>query len=146
MGSERGYREFGRDRALDALAGDGGLLVVGPSGCGRSTLLAEIAAHEDGRRRVWWCRGRHVGGASGDGELISGTVPSVLDAVAETPTTVLVDDAHLLDDAVVDRLVSLAERRADLGLRMAAGRRSGPVRSALARLESVLLGPGGVGR
>lgn len=143
MGSERGYREFGRHRALDELAGDGGLLVAGPSGCGRSTLLTEIDAHEGGRRRVWWCRGHHVGGASGDREVVSGTVPSVLEAADETATTVLVDDVHLLDDPVVERLVSPAERRADLGLRMVATRPPGPVRPALARLESVLLGPGG---
>jgi hypothetical protein len=129
VGSERGYREFGRDWALAALDGDGGLVVLGPSGCGRSSLLASVAAHEEGRRQLWWCRGRHVGGASGEASLTSvaagsiGAVRPLLDAAASAPTTVLVDDGHLLDDEILHRLVSLAERRGDLGLRMVAARR-----------------------
>jgi DNA-binding CsgD family transcriptional regulator len=141
---QRGYRETGSDAVVDALARTGAALLVGPAGSGRTTLIEDVAAREERRRRVWWCRGRTVGApsaeavllhAAGDGELLA--------AAGGEPTTVLVDDAHLLDDTTLRRLTLLAERRDELGLTLAATRRLVRVGPALAGLDAVLVRGGG---
>jgi hypothetical protein len=85
----------------------------------------------------------HVGEAGGDRPLWADEPEAVLQTLGAQPATILVDDAHLLDDALLERLVLVAERRGDLGLRMVAARRPGPPSPALARLDGVLLGSGG---
>ena len=140
MRIERGFRDSGRDAALDALVQGGALLVLGPAGSGRTVLLAELADVEERRRRVWWCRGHVEAEPSAEPLLVSGEVESLLGELAVRPTTVLVDDAHLLDDSLLRRLVLLAERRRELALQIVAARR--PVRAGptLARLDAALLG------
>jgi DNA-binding CsgD family transcriptional regulator len=148
MGDERGERDRGRDALLDALAASGAALVLGPAGCGRTATLRAVAEHDGGHRRIWWCRGRHVGPPDGEAGLWGGDDggrddAGLVTAAAAEPTTVLVDDAHLLADPVARRLVLLAERRHDLGLRIAVARRPAAVRPLQARLDAAVLGPRG---
>jgi DNA-binding CsgD family transcriptional regulator len=150
---ERPYRDHGTDAALALMAADHGLLVLGPAGCGRSALLDDIAIHDAGVRRLWWCRGHDVGRPSGQPELCAPEpetrseaddgFESLLRVVASQPTTIVVDDAHLLADPIALRLAALAERRRDLALRIVVARRSVPVGPALARLDAALVGPAG---
>jgi DNA-binding CsgD family transcriptional regulator len=132
------YRQLQCDRVRDALDDTGGALVIGPAGCGRSVLLEAVGVVEAQTRRVWWCRGHRVGAATAAPEL-AGSVGSRLDDVAAHPTTVLVDDAHLLDAALLGELALLAERRRALGLRLVVARRPVRARDALARLDAALL-------
>lgn len=140
MHDERGDRDGTRGRALQLLADERAVLVVGPAGAGRSTLLDAIASHDRVERAVWWCRGHQVGQPSGTDELWGRETGTLLRSVAAQPTTVVVDDAHLLADDIVDRLVALAERRHELDLRLAVGRRDVRPTPSLARLDEALLG------
>lgn len=143
MRIERGYGDTGINSALGVLAAESRLLVCGPAGSGRSTLLAAIAAHDGARRRVWWCRGHRVGRPSGETVLRDGTIDAVLDAAAQERTTVLVDDAALLAPDVLERILALVERRAELDLRIAASHRPAPATPELAAVDSALIGAHG---
>ena len=140
MRIERGYRETGLATARDMLDDDARLLILGPAGAGRTTLLADLDAHE-GRhhRRVWWCRGR-AGDPGGEPALHRNPLETLLELAAREPTTLLVDDLDRLDTAVLERLLVLVERRAELGLRVAASQRQVPVSPALAALHVALVG------
>ncbi len=142
---EQGYREGGASGVLAALTSSGAVLVLGPAGSGRSSLLADLARREAPARRVWWCRGHAVGPPSGDGGVADpdAGLGALGRDLTEQPTTLLVDDSHLLDDDALARLAWLAERRDDFGLRIVVTRR--PVRPgpALATFDASLLGPSG---
>jgi DNA-binding CsgD family transcriptional regulator len=125
---------------LDLLTADARLLVMGPVGSGRTTLLDELANHERPERRVWWCRGHRVGGPSGEPVLWDAPVEALLAEVGRQPTTVLVDDVDLLDGPALQRLVLLAERRHELGARVVAAHRPVAMTAELAALDHALIG------
>ena len=139
MRIERGYRETGLAAARDVLDDDARLLILGPAGAGRTTLLADLDAHEGRHRRVWWCRGR-AGDPGGEPALHRAPLETLLELATGEPTTLLVDDLDRLDTAVLERLLVLVERRAELGLRVAASQRQVPVGAALAALHVALVG------
>jgi DNA-binding NarL/FixJ family response regulator len=140
---QRGYLDSGAATVLDRLEGDA-VLVLGPAGAGRTTLLADLAAIEVRRsRRVLWCRGHRHGGPSGDVGGPEMEPDGLARLLRDAPTTLLVDDAHLLDDRVLDTLGFVAERRRELGLRVAVARRTVRPRSALAMLDAALASPDG---
>lgn len=132
------------DRSLDLARRRARTLVLGPVGAGRSTFLERLAdAEASADRRVWWCRGRQLGQPTAEPALLDASLDELGPSAAAQPTTVLVDDAHLLEEPLLDRLGWLAERAEDLGLRIAVSR--APVRPppALARLDQVLVGTHG---
>lgn len=139
MRIERGYRETGLASAQDVLDDDARLLVLGPVGAGRTALLADLDAHEGRHRRIWWCRGRS-GGSGGESALHTTPLDSLLELAAREPTTLLVDDLDRLDDTVLERLLVLVDRRAELGLRVAASQRPVPVGPTLAAVDVALIG------
>jgi DNA-binding CsgD family transcriptional regulator len=89
--------------------------VVGPGGCGKTPLVEAAARHYD-KAGVPVIRDCH---ASGD----------------LTEASVLIDDAHLLDEADLDRLRQLARSP---GQRLLVAHRRWPASSALTALGSVL--------
>src|SRR5215469_8559921 len=89
--------------------------IVGPGGCGKTPLL-EAAARQYDKAGVPVIRDCH---ASGD----------------LTEASVLIDDAHLLDEADLDRLRQLAHSP---GQRLLVAHRRWPASSALTALSSVL--------
>jgi DNA-binding NarL/FixJ family response regulator len=136
---ERGYLETGSDAAIDVLGRAGALLVVGPAGSGRTTLLEDVATREQRRRRVWWCRGRRIGAPSGDVDLLATDDQAVAAALGSDPTTLLVDDAHLLDADALRRVAFLAERREELGLHVVTARRPRSPDPMLATLDAAIV-------
>ena len=89
--------------------------IVGPGGCGKTPLIEAAARHYD-KAGVPVIRDCH---ASGD----------------LTEASVLIDDAHLLDEADLDRLRQLARSP---GQRLLVAHRRRPASSALTALGSVL--------
>ena len=114
--------------------------MLGPVGSGRTTLLSELSTHEQQARRVWSCRGHRVGGPSGEPVLWAGSIESLLAEVCRQPTTVLVDDVDLLDGPAQQRLLLLAERRHELGVRVVAAHRPVALTAELAALDQALIG------
>ena len=141
MRTERDSGDSGLRAALDLLTDDARLLVLGPVGSGRTTLLNELSSHEQQARRVWSCRGHRVGGPSGEPVLWDATIESLLAEVCRQPTTVLVDDVDLLDGPALQRLLLLVERRHELGVRVVAAHRPVTPAAELAALDEALIGP-----
>jgi DNA-binding NarL/FixJ family response regulator len=133
------------DSAVLAALEAGGLLVIAPANAGKSSLLDAIAAHEGRRaRRVWWCRGHRVGPPTADPDLVASDVTGALAQVATQPTTILVDDAHLLDAGTLATLTAVCERARTLQARLVVARRPGATPPALAALEEPLRAAGRV--
>ena len=141
MRTERDSGDSGLRAALDLLTDDARLLVLGPVGSGRTTLLNELSSHEQHARRVWSCRGHRVGGPSGEPALWDASIESLLAEVCRQPTTVLVDDVDLLDGPALQRLLLLVERRHELGVRVVAAHRPVTPAAELAALDQALIGP-----
>ncbi|MGQ0824589.1 MAG: helix-turn-helix transcriptional regulator [Actinomycetota bacterium] len=143
MQVDRGYLDWGHTVVLDVLEA-GGALVVGPAGSGLTSLLTAIGGAEAARsRRVLWGRGRRHGAPSGELASIAAAPSELLSTAASAPTTVLVDDAHLLDDATLRALAFVAERRDEVGMRVVVARRPVQPRAELAALDALLVGPHG---
>jgi DNA-binding NarL/FixJ family response regulator len=90
---------------------------------------------------VLWCRGRRHGGPSGEVGGVASEPEALARLVAPgdaTPTTLLVDDAHLLDDRVLGAVGFVVERRHELGVRVAVARRTAVSCPALALLDGAL--------
>lgn len=101
---------------IDAEPGAGLLIdIIGPSGCGKTPLI-EAAARHYAKVSVPVIRDCHT-----SGDL--------------TQASVLIDDAHLLDEAGLDRLQQLARSP---GQRLLVAHRRWPASPALAALGSVL--------
>ncbi len=102
---------------IAALRAGGGIVITGPGGSGRSTLLRRIAWSLGVERPVAWIEAEHVADVAEALEIELGALEADPRGVAEA--VVLVDDADRLGEADLDRLA--AARRAGTKLVLVLG-------------------------